>query len=395
MLTSYLQTGQSQRCYGCRACEEICPKGAISMCQNSEGFLYPIVDINKCIDCSLCYTICPYDNPPTMQDPVRAYAMQYLKKNRLMKSSSGAAFPAIADYIKDKGGYISGCIFNDEIKAIHVVTKDMDIIARMSGSKYVQSDTLNVYTEIKELLERNEQVLFSGTPCQVAGLLRFLKKDYKNLITIDLICHGVPSPQLLKEYLSSTYKDKVVELKFRDKEKNGWCSQGNVKLESETKKIRFKTISPYTDSYYQYYYLKNSVSRMTCYECKFSTKKRVADFTIGDYWNIRDVLPDLNPKDGISVVLVNSQKGLEILDDISANVTLYETSVNDAVNGNGNLQKPCDMPSLRLNIYDKIKKNGYSSTAKNECHYQYVIPVLKKHIPTSLKKLILKLLHKN
>lgn len=387
MLTTYLKTLEKSTCYGCRACELNCPKGAISMIPDDEGFIYPVLNRSDCIDCSLCYKTCPYDNPVQLKNPLEGYALQYKNRDKLLNASSGAAFPAIADYILSKGGYVVGCIFNEKIEAVHVVTKDPEIVFKMSGSKYVQSDTADTYKLTKDLLLTQKSVLFSGTPCQIAGLLKFLNKPYDNLITVDLICHGVPSPALLQEYIASTYKGTVMELKFRDKKSNGWCSQGSVKYASGKRMSAKKRTSPYTDSYY-YYYLQNSISRHCCYECAFSTQGRVSDITIGDYWNIRDVMPEFDPKDGVSAVLINSEKGQDIIQSISPNIICQQTEIADIVKGNGNLQKPCEKPPQRDYIYDRIRKEGYHKVAQEECKYQYVIPFIKKLIPSGLKKQI-------
>lgn len=392
MITNYLRTQQQQQCYGCRACEQICPKGAISIHPNEEGFLYPVINQDLCIDCGLCAKICPYDTPLPMQQPLKAYAIQYKDKERLSNSSSGAAFPAIADYVLNMGGYVAGCIFNDKMEAIHIVTNQLEMVEKMSGSKYVQSNLNNVFTEIKQLLVSENLVLFSGTPCQVAGLCRFLHKPYDNLIAVDLICHGVPSPALLQDYLTSTYNGKVVELKFRNKKLNGWRSQGSVNVQLSEGKSLLKKTSPFIDSYYYYYYLQNSISRICCYECSFSTIKRVSDLTIGDYWNVRDVIPSIKAEQGISAILINTSKGEDIYKAIKSSIYTYDTSIEDVVKGNGNLQKPCDMPKQRLYIYDKIKKEGYANVANQECHYQYVIPFVKRLIPSSVKRTIKKII---
>lgn len=390
MITTYLKTSNKNSCYGCRACEVNCPKGAISMQSDKEGFLYPVLDKDKCIDCSICYNTCPYDNAPQFFMPLEGYALQYDDRERLIQSSSGAAFPAFADYILKQGGYIVGCIFNEDIKAVHVVTNDETIVKQMSGSKYVQSDTIDTYQMTKELLLSDHLVLFSGTPCQIAGLLKYLKKPYENLITVDLICHGVPSPSLLQGYLAATYEGSVLDVKFRDKKTNGWCSQGCVQYRAVNGKIKKNKTSPYTDSYY-YYYLQNSISRYCCYECQFSTATRVSDITIGDYWNVRDVMPEFNPTHGVSAVLINSDKGRKILDSIRTSVILKESDIKDIVKGNGNLQKPCDMPPQRNYIYENIEKYGYAEVARQECKYQYVIPFVKKLMPSFIKKGIKKI----
>lgn len=394
MTTSFLQTDLLQECYGCRACEKICPKSAISIKPNSEGFIYPILDLDKCVDCGMCHNVCPYDNPPIEHSPIKAFAFQYHNNIKLLKSSSGGAFPAMADYILSKGGYVCGCIYNNNKEAIHVVSNHSDVVALMSGSKYVQSDLLNVYPEIKKLLDGRQLVLFSGTPCQVAGLLNYLKKTYDNLFTVDLICHGVPSPLLLKRYLDS-YKNEVVDLQFRDKMRNGWCSQGSIKIKYGSKKYKIKRISPYNDSYYYYYYLRNSVSRISCYSCAFATRHRISDITIGDYWNIQDIIPELNKAKGVSAVLANTNKGVSLIDKIKNDAILYETSIDDIVKGNGNLQKPCEMPIQRKYIYGKINELGFSKTARQECRFDYVLPLFRKLIPKSIKRTIKKLIYKN
>ena len=390
-MTSYIQSGKLQQCYGCRACEQVCAKGAISMQPNEEGFLYPVINQDQCINCGLCVKICPYDTAAPMHKPLKAYAMQYKNEERLMNSSSGAAFPALADYILAHGGYVAGCIFNEKIEAVHVLTNKIDVVKKMSGSKYVQSDLGNIYPEIKKVLLSDKFVLFSGTPCQVAGLLNYLRKPHEKLITVDLICHGVPSPSLLQDYIHSTYKGKLVDLKFRNKKMNGWCSQGSAVVCMSNGKTMIKKTSPYIDSYY-YYYLQNNVSRMCCYECSFSTKDRVSDITIGDYWNVKEVFPSIEEKNGVSAILINTEKGERIYRAIKDSLISYESKIEDVVARNGNLQSPCEKPEQRSYIYKKIKEKGYSVAAKEECNYQYVIPFMKSLIPSSLKQAIKKIL---
>lgn len=387
MVTTYLQTLNKKTCYGCRSCELSCPKGAISIQPDDEGFLYPVLDKEKCIDCSLCRNVCPYDKPCQLTAPKKGYALKYNNEEKLINSSSGAAFPAFADYILSQGGYIVGCIFNENIEAVHVVTNEEKTVSKMSGSKYVQSDVNESYKVTAELLSKGEIVLYSGTPCQIAGLNKYLKRPYDNLYTIDLICHGVPSPALLKNYINSTYNLNIKELRFRDKARNGWCSQGSVVTISQSGRPVIKRISPYTDSYY-YYYLQNSISRYCCYDCAFSKKDRVSDITIGDYWNVRESEPGFNADKGVSAVLVNTTKGEKLFDMIASATSYKQTDISEIVKGNGNLQKPCEMPDQRKYIYEKIRRDGYAKVASQECHYQYVIPFLKRLIPSSLKRVV-------
>ena len=307
-----------------------------------------------------------------------------------MDSASGGMFKALADYVIANNGYVAGCVFDDSFNAVHILSNSTEDLVRMQGSKYVQSKIGDVYKQIRHRLSENVIVLFSGTPCQVAGLKEFLMKDYDNLLTIDLICHGVPSPKFFQNYLNSTYYNKnkdVVDFKFRNKRKNGWCSQGSVSI-NKNGTITEKRITPYTDSYYYFYYLANDISRICCYSCKYSSASRVSDITIGDYWNIQNILPDFNCKDGASVTLINTDKGQRIINAIANRLYQRETSLQQAVRANGNLQEPCKMPETRISIYKEVDKYGYDAVAKRECHFQYIKPTIRRMLPSSLKKLI-------
>lgn len=384
-MISYILTSDLTNCYGCHSCEQVCKKHAIKMEPNSEGFLYPKVNKEMCVNCGACNKKCPFESDAPLHSPLYSIAAQNINQEELLSSSSGGMFSVLADFVISKEGYIAGCIFDDSFHAIHVLSNDKTVVEKMRGSKYVQSDLRDIYSQVKECLLKGALVLFSGTPCQVDGLTCFLGEEYDNLITVDLICHGVPSPKLLSDYIHSIESDKgtVSDIKFRDKQRNGWCSQGSVTIKKKT-----KTITPYNDSYYNLYYLQNSVSRMSCYACKYSTTKRVGDITIGDYWNVSDDFPDVDSRAGFSAVLVNTEKGKHVLEKISDNIISYDTSVEAIAKSNGNLCGPCSMPSERKDIYDRIEQNGYTVVAKQECRYQYVLPFVKKHFPKSLKKMI-------
>lgn len=392
-MTEYILHKDKSKCYGCRACEKVCHHNAITMEPDDEGFLYPILNKSLCVNCGLCKNVCPHDNDFSADEPFSVYALQHSSEDVLSGSSSGGAFSALADYVTEKNGAVCGCVFDDNFRAIHTVTENTAVIEKMKGSKYVQSDTANSFKEVKVRLENGQRVLFTGTPCQVDGLKRFLKKDYENLITVDLICHGVPSPLLLSEYIKATEKNKgkITDLKFRDKLRNGWRSEGTVVYKMGGKK-KVLTISPFKDSYYNLYYIRNSVSRMCCYSCKYATHKRVGDFTIGDYWNIPDVVPQIEYEKGVSVVFTNNEKAEKILNRIKDNVSLYETELSSAVKGNGNLSRPSEMPEARKNIYKKITEKGYEATVKEECNFRYVIPFIKRHLPKVLKKYLKKVI---
>lgn len=383
-MTSYLISKDPSQCYGCRSCEQVCPKNAIVIEQNAEGFLYPRLTPNKCIECGLCMKACPYDSPTPTNVPRKAVAAQHKDAAMLLASSSGGVFFALAEYALSNNGYVAGCVFDETFTAGHILTNQKELVEKMRGSKYVQSDMKNIYTQIQNRLKEGTFVLFTGTPCQVDGLRCFLGKEYHNLLTVDIICHGVPSPRLLDLYIKSVSKSHgmVTDIKFRDKQRNGWCSQGSITYSNRT-----KTMSPYNSSYY-YYYLQNSISRMSCYSCKYASTARVGDLTIGDYWNILEELPVLDTSAGVSAVLINTPKGAQMFEKISSELLACETNLETVVKGNKNLHSPSPMPASRNDIYSRIADEGYDSVARKVCKYQYVRPILRKYMPKGLKKLL-------
>lgn len=395
-MTTYLTTKKEDTCYGCSACKHICPHSAINMEPNSEGFMYPKLDADKCVQCGLCVNVCPYDTPTkTTSTTSKTYAIQNKDNQSLMNSSSGGIFIAVAKWVLEQGGSVCGCVFDENFKATHVLTNEWDTVLAMQGSKYVQSDIGDMYPLIRSKLKSGQKVLFTGTPCQVAGLQKFLIKEYDNLITMDLICHGVPSPMLLESYLkemASHRNGKILDFRFRHKKRNGWVSQGSITIQANNGKQTTKTTSPYQDSYYYYYYLANNVSRECCYSCQYSSTTRYGDLTIGDYWNIADVNVNFNTNQGVSVVLVNTNKGQDVINAIKDFLNLAETPLETAVQGNGNLHTPCERPESRDIIYKKIINQGYKKTAEQECHFSYILPTIKRMMPKWVKRIIKKVI---
>lgn len=391
-MTEYLTNGCREKCCGCGACAEICPVGAIRLLPDDEGFAYPQINKELCIECGRCGQVCPYNGEADGKEPLKTYAFVNKNYAELLSSSSGGAFIAFANAVLREGGFVCGCIFDEDLRAVHILSSEIADVKKMQGSKYVQSELGGVYGEIKEKLRAGKRVLFSGTPCQVDGLKKYLGRDYPELYTLDLICHGVPSPRLLADFIAAEEGDgkKITDLKFRDKRRNGWCSQGSITY-LKNGKSKTKTISPFNSSYY-YYYLRNAVSRPCCYTCGYSSTSRVGDITIGDYWNIAEVAPTVNTDGGVSAVLVNTEKGRQLTEKISAFASLTETSLEAAVAGNGNLSAPCERPQSRDRLYAKINERGYTVVAAEECRYSRVMPFIKKHIPRGVKKALKKIL---
>ena len=391
-MTEYLISGDKEKCCGCSACVQVCPVSAITFAPDDEGFLYPEINKSLCVKCGRCKQVCPYDSAVCGSVPIKTYAMINQNSEELLNSSSGGAFIALANRIIKDGGFVCGCIFNEELKAIHILSSNSAAVKKMQGSKYVQSDLGGVYAEIKDKLENGKAVLFSGTPCQVDGLKKYLGKEYALLYTADLICHGVPSPRLWADFIESekVVGKNITDIKFRDKKRNGWCAQGSLTYQNAKKKKTI-TMSPFNSSYYNMYF-SNCTSRPCCYSCRYSNTNRVGDVTIGDYWNIADILPKIDTSGGVSAVLVNTEKGDRLIEKIRDGAMLTETPLKAAVAGNGNLSAPCQKPDSRGDIYKRIAENGYAAVAEKECHYKRVMPFIRRHMPKGLKTALKKIL---
>lgn len=339
-------------CTGCGACMNICLQKAISMKVNSEGFLYPSIDGSKCTNCGLCLTKCPthatkFTNTNNPRCYV-AYADDDLRKN----SSSGGIFPLLANYFFNNNGYVCGASWNDDNLVEHIIISDSKDLSKLQSSKYLQSNTKNVYTEIKQLLKDNKLVLFTGTPCQIAGLNSYLGKNYDNLLTVEIVCHGTPSPKVYKKYLQELVKDKnekVLNTNFRDKI-NGWYPYSIT-----TTTTLSKYTIPASKDIYMNAFLKDLSLRKSCGECPFAKLPRQADLTIGDFWGIQRYNKKYDDKKGTSLILVNNQNGEDYLNKIKNQFKLIEKApLEYALRGNPVLTKPSIMHSERDNFFSRL-----------------------------------------
>jgi coenzyme F420-reducing hydrogenase beta subunit len=399
-VTSYFTEKDKSKCTGCRCCEYICPVGAISMVNDEEGFLYPVVDEDICISCGLCEKRCPIasDNVSSVKrlDQPLVYASNNKDKLVLKKSSSGGMFTVLAEAILNKGGAVVGCVFDEALNPTHIIAETKTQIARMRGSKYIQSNIQDTFPKTKEILKADRWVLYTGTPCQIAGLRAYLKVDYEKLITVDLVCHGVPSNALFQEYLSwleCKLKGKVVDYRFRDKTKYGWASAGSFTY-IKNDKAHIKQLLPETDYYYYYYYLNGNIYRESCYVCSFASSNREGDFTIADYWDIQKYHSEFYPPEGVSMILVNTTKGKQVFDEIVDKIRFIPSKLEYALKTNGNLNKPTPRPDTRDFIYTDIKKLGFEAAAKKHCNLKRITPILKRAIPYEVKTVIKRLLGK-
>lgn len=320
-----IKLAKSSKCTGCMVCVDACPKSAIDGVIGQDGHYYPRIDESKCVECKLCTKACPVISAPHSNSTGMAVAYgAWSDVNDYRKTStSGAVFPTIAKYVIENGGCAIGVTMEDSI-ANHIVIDNVADISLLQGSKYQQSDTRNIYRQCKDILKSGKQVVFSGTPCQVAGLHSYLKRDYPNLITVDVICAGVPSKLVVDKYRSVKPDMKLIS--YRDKV-GGWHGGLCVTSEEDRKIVR-KSKDGYI---FGQAVAGHQTDRYSCYNCQFATVDRVADITIGDFWGGDKVFPEQKQK-GISVLVVRSSKGEEILK--KSGVSIHETELTTAFRHN-------------------------------------------------------------
>lgn len=352
-----IQVKDKQNCCGCTACYSVCPTKAISMVADKEGFAYPDIDTEKCTGCGLCDTVCAFETRETKEvSKPLAYAAKHSSLNVLSQSTSGGVFTALSDYILRKNGVIYGAVFDKNFKVCHIRAEDINNRNRMRGSKYVQSDLVDIFSMVKEDLLAEKNVLFTGTPCQIDGLRSFLRKDYNNnLICCDLICYGVPSPKVWKsyiEYLEKINKSSMVLYKFRPKNWS-WYAHNVLSVFENGKEFHSSAKSNlFRDLYYS-----RLIMRPSCHNCKYTNLARPSDMTIADCRGIDNVIPDFNAENGASLVLINTKKGAEIYEKIKENLISYEVDIEKL------LQPPLKQPSQpnlhRTDFFKTFDKSGF------------------------------------
>lgn len=297
-------------CTGCSACSEGCPQNAITMSQNAEGFLYPTINESKCVDCGLCHSICEKYDRVECTIPMLSYSAYAKSPSQRAGGSSGGIFGVIAEQVLKEGGTVFGAVFDAATQKVMHTSSVTTSLSQMKRSKYVQSDTKNTFSETKRLLKAGKKVFYVGTPCEIEGLLSFLGAEHENLLTMDFICHGVPSPGFFSDtiaYYETMKRQKVVDFTFREKNL-GWRKQSvNIYFENGEKIAKRST-----DHYYYYCFLQNYTLRRSCFSCD-RYKKHLSDITVADYWTVPKEKDD---DKGISLIHVNSEKGKRVLDGL-------------------------------------------------------------------------------
>ena len=361
----------SNQCCGCSSCANTCPVDAIKMEEDALGFLYPNVDPSLCILCKACINTCPSINPPTKNRVLETNAAQVNNSDLLKSVASGGIASLLSRSIIDLGGVVYGCCQESVNAFYHIRCSSEKETIKLQGSKYVQSEIGLIFRNVKNDLKNKLNVLFIGTPCQIAGLKNFLRKDYETLYTIDLICHGVPSQSILSNYLSHELRREKLSLNdifaiFRWKEKSG-ISFGTklVNKKGENIKVINRVNNPYMSAFFNGY-----TYRDYCHSCQFADDKRIGDITLGDFWGLGEKIPTkLNVKNGVSLVLVNSEKGFKLFDKIKSRVASEQHDLIEAKKFNKNLNAPSERPIDKDDFWQDYSAHG-------------LIYAVKKHIPS-------------
>ena len=362
------------KCTGCTACANICPKKAIVMKEDFEGFLYPEIDKNKCVNCGLCDKTCPILSTEKRKEhnTMEAFAVRCKEYEILKTSTSGGFFTPLAEYIINNKGIVFGVGFDKDLNICHKEARIINEIQEFRGSKYVQSFLGNTFIKVKEYLDNDKFVLFSGTPCQVEGLKKFLKKEYNNLVTVDVICHGVPSPKLWRKYLEyqeKKHNSKIVQVSFRSKQYG---------YHSGTMKLKFENGNEYYGSARVDYMLKSFFkeisSRPACYECKFKNRNHISDITIYDCWSIHKLCSQVVDDDlGYTNIIIHSSNGKRIFNKISEKLEIYKVDIDKQIEYDGIMVEHSAKPnSNRESYYKELDEE------KLEKHIKKFIPVTRK-----------------
>lgn len=394
------------RCCGCNACEMICGKKAITMIEDEYGFRFPQIDTEKCVGCGSCQKVCCINNEVELCKPGTVYAASYKNKDISAKSASGGIFAALAKQVLTEGGIVFGSAYTKQFDVEVISIEKIEDLPRLQGSKYVQSSMNSSFLKIKSELQTGRTVLFCGVPCQVEALKRFLGRSYANLLLVDIVCHGVPSNRMLKDYLAFLADKKQMEIQsiqFRTKTK-GQNVYGEIAYRqvSHTGEIAYRQepLISYKSSYYKLF-LNCQTFRDSCYHCKFAGTKRPGDISLCDYWGIEDEHPDFVKEvekeglAGISAIMLNTNAGIAFFERLKQEFLLRESTVEQVAKHNPQLQVPSVETAERKQVLDCYRQSGYQGV--DDFYFKkYRMKILASDIgqvlPNSWKKKILQVI---
>ena len=378
-------------CTGCTACASACLKSCITMTENEYGFLRPVIDSEFCISCGLCEKVCPIVNPLALEpNTPKAYAAYSKNEAIRLDSSSGGVFTEIARSVLQYGGAVYGAAYNEQFEVIHICVENEENIAKLRGAKYAQSDLGRTFVKIKQRLDTGRKVLFSGTPCQVSGLKAFLCKDYENLLTVDFVCHSVPSPMAWREYVKyrsaqDNNSELPVAINLRSKE-TGWSRY------QYSNRFTYPSGAVHTEksgeSLYMKLFVGGYINRESCKNCRFKGYKRISDLTIGDFWGIWDVVPEMDDNKGTSVVLIQSAKGEALIDSVRNRLIIKLVTLEEASCQNSAMLNAAKSNPKRMEALEKIR-----SGKMRECERWFITKKLSilQHVRSFVAKVLRKL----
>ena len=398
-----IEIKEKKDCCGCTACINICPVNAITMKEDSEGFLYPNVDQKKCVNCGLCEKICPILNKKEKEENYqKAYVINNKNDEVRAQSTSGGSFTPIAEYVIENKGVVFGAILDDNLNVYHTYAETKEEIKKFRGSKYVQSDLKNTFTEVKKFLENGRMVCFSGTPCQIQGLKSFLGKEYETLITVDVVCRAVPSPLVLRKYLefhkqTNINAGNIDRIVFRDKSKYGY-NYSSMLVEGKNLKYREGVE---TDPYLRAFF-NNYSDRPSCFDCKFRNKDRISDFTIWDCFTIAQFDKKLADNKGTTRMLVQTKKGANIFEKIKNKYNYKEIEVEEAIRNVREMKESPVTNNNREKFFTDIHtmqekeffKKYFPNTIKVKCEKTIRRILMKTGLNDKVKNTIKKIIRK-
>ena len=354
-------------CCGCTACQNSCPQNAITMHPDSEGFIYPVIDTANCVDCNLCREVCPFINSEAQKNnaPQTVYSCVHKSEDALRHSTSGGAFTAISDVILKMGGIVYGADFDSEYNIFHSRAENAQQRDRQRVSKYAQSDLSGCFEKVLSDLENDKIVLFTGTPCQIAGIKSFIpEKLHKNLYLCDLICHSIPSPLIWREYKAyqeQKYGGKMTKVMFRSKVHPWTRDNSNRGFIFE---VNGDGVLHEDNIFYDLFFKVGTITRPSCENCKFTSVNRVGDITIADYWGIEEYDPSKYNPLGVSVVISNNKKGEFLAEAMSEYATLEQRDFAEQKKHQKRLAQPAEFPAYRTEFWEDLHNHGFAYVMK-------------------------------
>ena len=381
-----IEIKNKKECCGCYACYNICPKNAIEIKEDEKGFKYPVINKEKCINCGLCEKVCPILNKKDeTEKKIKVYACYNKNEQERLNSSSGGIFILLAKEIIKQGGVVFGACLDERFNVIHTYAETEKDLNKFMGSKYVQSVIGDNYKIVKNFLDDGRIVLFTGTPCQIEGLKSYLQKDYENLYTQDLICHGVPSPMVwnkYKKYRKNIDNDHIKEISFRNKD-TGW-KLFNMRFKYNEKEYKQNQ----TKDLFMQAFLKNTILRDSCYDCNFKKKYRESDITLADFWGVERELPEMDDNKGTSIMILHSENGKKIFKLIKNQIEYKRIKFEQFIKYNPAMIKSVQKDRNREKFFENINVLDFDKNIKKNTMKVPIYIKITSRIKFIIKRII-------